>query len=279
MMDGKRSSIHAKRVISFMEDSKILNDKFGLTWILVIPLETFFAILYCIYVGINQSREWEYITKPLPMLLIIGATAAFIGIYGLTRFRGLILAAFVFSLIADMVLIPDGEIFFLAGLGIFLVAHIMYIIAFIIPPTSGDPYVPVNLFRFIPFAVVGLSIPSYLAYHMISKGTALFLVVAVLIYCGVLSFMGWRTAARIGYPTETRSSQIMALVGVMFFMFSDAVIAFNMFYTRVPLAQVWILPTYWIAQTLIALSLQRRPWDVHSLDGKLFGSLPEKKST
>lgn len=248
------------KLLSKIEYEFTDHKKFILTLSIVIPFEIFFAVLYCFFFGFHNIKEWEYLTKPLPMLLLIGTALCCIISYGVNRFRALILTAFILSLIADIVLIPDGDLWFIGGLGIFLLAHIFYIIAFTVSPQSGSPYVQLNLRRAIPFTLLLFVVPPFLAFKMLEHGHPTEMVIAVVIYSGVLGSMGWRTAARIGYPSETRSSQVIALVGVIFFMCSDLMLAINRFHTKIPLSQVWILPTYWIAQTLIAISLQRTSW-------------------
>jgi len=252
--------IHVAKLLAKLEYEFFEHKKFIIVLSIVIPVEIFIAVLYCIFVGVHNIKEWEYITKPLPMVLLIGTTFSCIVHYGFNRFRGLILTAFVLSLIADIVLIPDGDIYFLGGLGIFLLAHVFYIIAFSVSPNSNSPHVQLNFKRAVPFILMFLVVPPVLAFEMLKHGHPIEMIVAVVIYSGVLGSMGWRTAARIGYPSETLSSQVVALVGVIFFMCSDLLLAVNRFHTKIPLSQVWILPTYWIAQTLIAISLQRTTW-------------------
>jgi len=236
------------------------------TLAIVIPVEILIAVLYCVFYGIQNIKEWEYATKPLPMLLLIGTAMSHILYYGVNRLKALILTAFVLSLIADVVLIPDGELFFLGGLAVFLLAHVFYIIAFTIAPIGGGEVASLNLKRALPFLLLFMIIPPLLVTELVAKGHPFEIIVGVVVYSFILSSMGWRSAARVGYPSETLSSQMVAFVGVMFFICSDFLLAINRFHTKIPLAQVWVLPTYWIAQTLIAISLQRRSWGKSSND-------------
>ena len=71
-------------------------------------------------------------------------------------------------------------------------------------------------------------------------------------YGFILSLMGWRAAARIGYPLETYSSQVIAMIGAILFMISDFLLAFNKFHTPIKYSQVWVLSSYW----LVWLNLQ-----------------------
>jgi len=55
-----------------------------------------------------------------------------------TKFSYLITVGFLFSMFGDIILIFDGEVFFIFGLLSFLVTHIMYLIAFIDNITSSS---------------------------------------------------------------------------------------------------------------------------------------------
>ena len=50
----------------------------------------------------------------------------------------------------------------------------------------------------------------------------------------------------------------VAALGGILFMLSDALLAINHFHTGIPLAPLWVLATYYAAQTFIALSIDRQ---------------------
>ena len=70
------------------------------------------------------------------------------------------------------------------------------------------------------------------------------------IYSAFLGTMGWRALARMDQGLiETLSG-----FGGLLFLISDACIGVNMFYYKLPQAQVIIMSTYYLAQFLITLS-------------------------
>jgi len=236
--------------------------KYVVSVVFFIPLEVVAALMYCVLFGIQGDKVWAWRTKPMPMLFVIFTAVAFMLTYGLNRFRVLILLGLTLSLIGDIILISEEHLHFLMGLGVFFIAHVMYIIAFSIPPQDGYPRVQVHLVRAIPFALLFAVVPPTLALKMLEKENPDFImIVAVFAYGLVLASMGWRVAARVGYPMEPLSSQIAALVGALFFILSDCLLAFNKFHTRISLAQVWVLSTYWVGQTVISFFSQKFPWD------------------
>jgi uncharacterized membrane protein YhhN len=66
--------------------------------------------------------------------------------------------------------------------------------------------------------------------------------------------MAWQAASR--WATNRNSQAGLAALGAMLFVASDSMIAINRFYGRFRLADLLILATYFVAQWLIALSVQ-----------------------
>jgi alkylglycerol monooxygenase len=63
-------------------------------------------------------------------------------------------------------------------------------------------------------------------------------------------------AQAIGRATVLRTSgALWVAVGAGFFMLSDTLLALNKFVSPLPLSQLWVLSTYYIAQVLIVRGL------------------------
>jgi uncharacterized membrane protein YhhN len=66
-------------------------------------------------------------------------------------------------------------------------------------------------------------------------------------------------AQAIGRATVLRQpSATLVAIGACVFMASDTLIALNRFVSPVPLASLWILSTYYLAQVLIVLQVAPR---------------------
>ena len=189
---------------------------------------------------------WVFAFKPATTLLIIawawprGADAP--------AMRRWVRAGLVLSLAGDVFLMwPQG---FLPGLVAFLLAHLAYIVAF----TRSVRFAA----RPLAFAVYGLVAAALLS--QLWPGVPPALRGPVLAYVVCLASMAaqagvlWLAARGTAAEALARSA---ALGGVLF-MSSDALLAFNKFDAPVPLAALWILATYWLAQGLIAASLRAR---------------------
>ena len=211
-----------------------------------LPWASALAALLAIAGDLLGLRPLVLAFKPATTLLIIawawprGADAP--------AMRRWVSAGLVLSLAGDVFLMwPQG---FLPGLVSFLLAHLAYIVAF----TRSVRFAA----RPLAFAVYGLVAAALLS--QLWPGVPPALRGPVLAYVVCLASMAaqagvlWLAARGTAAEALARSA---ALGGVLF-MSSDALLAFNKFNAPVPLAGLWILATYWLAQGLIAASLRAR---------------------
>jgi uncharacterized membrane protein YhhN len=185
-----------------------------------------------------------FVFKPATTLLIIawawprGADAP--------AMRRWVRTGLVFSLAGDVFLMwPEG---FLPGLVSFLLAHLAYIVAF-----TRNARFAARPLAFVVYALIGAALLSQLW-----PGVPSALRVPVLAYVVCLAAMAaqagvlWLAARGSAGAAAARS----AAFGGLLFMTSDTLLAFNKFSAPIPLASLWILATYWLAQGLIARSLR-----------------------
>lgn len=146
--------------------------------------------------------------------------------------------ALVFSWVGDLLLIGDGDLFFVAGLLAFLGAQICYIVGF-------RPYAALGPLRTRPW----LALP-YVAYGLLLLALMLpdlgGLAVPVAIYAGALVTMA--VLATGVSPT--------AALGAILFLISDSLIALTGLTDLLPeAAGTLIMPTYVVGQLLIILGV------------------------
>lgn len=146
------------------------------------------------------------------------------------------LIALFFGWLGDLALMIDGSLWFLAGLGAFLLAHIAYIVLFL--RHLGRGRLPRSaLLYLVWFALLGVLLWPYL-------GTML---VPALIYAVVITTMA---------IVATRCAPIVA-AGATLFLLSDSMLAVDRF---VPDVGIWqagflIMLTYLAAQCLIIVGV------------------------
>jgi uncharacterized membrane protein YhhN len=193
-----------------------------------------------------DQRALLVVFKPLTTLLIIahawrrGAGAPVV--------RRLVLAGLWFSLAGDVALLWPQQ-GFVPGLVAFLIAHVLYIVAF-----TREHRFAAQPAALAVYALVAGTILAFL-WSRVPAGLRL----PVALYVLALTAMAAQ-AAVVGVLTrgdEVRRARGL-LVGGALFMASDAVLAINRFALPVPAAGLWILATYWAAQWLIASWLPPR---------------------
>ena len=183
--------------------------------------------------------EWHRWFKPLALLLVMGMAAAQIrGGAGTRRRQALLLAGLALSLAGDCLLMFEG--LFIPGLVAFLAAHVCYIALF----RQGLPWFPS---RNALFATLGAGTAMY---AFLFGSLEPVLKVAVGAYVIVIALMAAQAIGRAGVLRDRASVAVAA--GAVLFMVSDSLLATNRFAAPVPLAQLWVLATYYAAQILIA---------------------------
>lgn len=187
-----------------------------------------------------------YATKPL--LLLTLALIFYRSINGLKSLsERWLMAGLLFSCGGDILLMfgsgPSGNLFFISGLGIFLVAHICYILAFYHFAPKG---MHINLLTAFLFYAVAISLVVYLwpALDLVMK-------IAVSIYALTISTMG--IFAYGNYQKLPFRAATFLLLGAISFIFSDSIIALNKFGSGVNIwmPRITIMSSYILAQFLI----------------------------
>ena len=155
----------------------------------------------------------------------------------------LLMAALALSLAGDVFLMFPG--YFIPGLVAFLLAHLAYIALL----RQGQRWFPS---RRALAATLGVGAAMYAFLWQGGLPPALRAPVAADVV--VIALMA---AQAIGRATVLRErAAIGVAVGAGFFMLSDSLLAINKFVTPLPMAQVWVLGTYYAAQLLIVHHLR-----------------------
>lgn len=189
----------------------------------------------------NSQTQQHYLFKPLTtgLILLLALQQSgddILGLYAL-----LVLLGIGFSLQGDVwLMLPDDR--FVQGLGSFLVAHLLYSVAFASRLDGAPPLVAIVLVAGVAAGMVQVLWPHLGHYRW-----------PVMAYIGVIAVMGG-LAISVGLQAATQAA-VLGAVGAALFMLSDAVLAYNRFVLPLPPAQLIILGTYYAAQTCIALSI------------------------
>ena len=205
------------------------------------------AVVYIISMWIKLPAV-ELITKGIPVLCLI------VWLWSLPRdrFANLIMAGLGVSLVGDLVMQWDRSLF-LPGLLIFLVAQIIYIVAFFGMARRG------SWVRLLPFAAWGLI--GFLILNPYLGDLQL----PVAVYILAIVVMMWRAAALVGAHGKTQDFELAALLGAIAFGLSDTLLALNHFIWHdtltffninqaAPFIPTLIIILYWLGQWGIAMA-------------------------
>lgn len=206
------------------------------------------ALVYIIGLWARFPDAVQLITKGIPVLCLI----VWLVTLPRDRFANLILAGLAVSLVADLVMQWDRSLF-LPGLLIFLIAQIIYTVAFLGVTKRG------SWVRLLPFAAWGVVALLMLNPYLGD------LLLPVAVYIIAIVVMMWRAAALTGAQGKARDFELAAVLGAVAFGLSDTLLAFNRFIWHntltmfsiteaAPFISTLIMMLYWLAQWGLALA-------------------------
>ena len=187
----------------------------------------------------------DFLIPATKLLIMVSLMHYFYKSVGDSPINKLVIFAMVCSLIGDAALMyqEEASIFFMVGLGFFLLAHIGY--AFINFNLVNDDQRKIKIYwQGIPIIIAGFAV-----FLLIKDGVG-DLRIPVLSYIVVITFMA--ITARQRYNRSDKESFWLIMVGAIFFMLSDTLLAMNKFVAPIENERVLIMSTYIIAQFLIA---------------------------
>ena len=193
--------------------------------------------------------QWHWLFKPLTMAIAIvwvaaGARPQVASGLSDAKDRAWLLAALACSLAGDAFLMFED--WFIPGLVAFLLAHLAYIALF----RRGQPW-----FARRGALLATLAIGGAMYTFLWQGGLPAALRGPVATYVLVIALMAAQAWGRTSVLREPAALQVA--VGTGFFMLSDALLATSRFVQPLPLAQLWVLATYYVAQWLIVEGMLR----------------------
>ena len=196
----------------------------------------------------TQSVNLIFATKPILMILLslwfyLETRAKSV------RFTRYILGGFILSIFGDTFLMFNengvgGEIFFLLGLGSFLITHLFYVAAFLDYKKKVSGYVGQNKWLFLPFAI-------FLAMNtaLLWEGIPIDMKIPVIVYSSAIVAM---TMSCLNLKTKMSNQTFQILFGgVLLFLISDTFIGINKFHTALPASRILIMIPYLLGQYFI----------------------------
>jgi len=194
--------------------------------------------------ALKGNQRLVYVFKPLSTLLVIAvALLSLLAPSAQPAFTWWVIAGLVLSLGGDVALMWESNRAFLIGLVLFLLAHVVYSIAFTVP----NGFHPADLITGAVLLAVAAAIYLYLQPGLGRMQGP------VILYTLIICFMVNRAISSFFGDAFTTTQAWLLSLGAIFFMLSDIVLAVNRF--RRPMKRHRLsLYAYYLGQLLIALA-------------------------
>lgn len=181
--------------------------------------------------------DLNWFTKPFLMPILL-ALLYFLADKNVTLPRLLLAGAIIFSWIGDMLLLRDDEeLFFLGGLGAFLIAQVLFAISL-----YKSVYTKL-VFDYRPLTPI-MFYGALLLLALLRKAGPMSIPILIYALC-ILSMV---SIARLRRGLTLEESYRWAFIGAFLFVISDSVLALNKFVFELPLASFFVMLTYVFAQ-------------------------------
>ncbi|KAF5903314.1 lysoplasmalogenase-like protein TMEM86A [Clarias magur] len=205
-----------------------------------------FFISTCIYFVLwlpTSNPSWfSALIKCLPIICLWG----FLLSHGISFLRAhsnarKILAGLIFSALGDAFLIWQEQGYFIYGLLMFAITHVLYAFAFGMYPLNLPGGLVIGTISGLCYALLYTCISGI--YTLMVAG-----------YIALIGFMAWRAIAFLQLASDMWTwAKLLACFGAVLFMVSDLTLAMTTFCFNCSLRAI-IMATYYAAQMLIALS-------------------------
>jgi uncharacterized membrane protein YhhN len=161
----------------------------------------------------------------------------------------LLCVALIFAWLGDLALMQVESIYFLLGLGSFLITQVLYTYIFYKstfekPEFRLMPLLPILTFTIFLLAILSQSVPDDM-------------LIPIIVYALCITAMACMARLR-GDLTSNNSFQ-WVMMGSLLFVVSDSAIAIDKFYQPIPYDAVLIMGTYIFAQLLIVKGVLDHP--------------------
>lgn len=209
------------------------------------------ANLWLILVFLAAAADWaavakgwkktEYIVKPATMLLL------FVWLVVLSRLRGVLIwfgLGLLFSLGGDVFLMISDR-WFLAGLGAFLVAQMMYIIGLNMPLPDVSPVWSLGLA--LVLGVSSARVLRQITGGLAAKGLGR-LIIPVLVYGMIITVMLLSAMLTLFRADWQSTPALIVSVGAILFYFSDLLLARDRFVNPVRNGRLFNMVLYHLGQ-------------------------------
>ena len=219
------------------------------TYLWCIPCAFFLLAVTLNLIGCVRGTELAALVKPALMPLLSVTTLAYlVGRHGKDgKAIALLMAAQLFGCVGDVLLIPDGFLFFVGGIAAFLTGHLFYI-----GLMGRKSWKDMKVWQWPVAIAVMAGVVTGLVKAIGIQGELFW---PMLMYGFVLMLLIFSALAGVFRLSPDRATTWwILLLGTLLFTFSDACIAMGTFGVMTfPLRHFLVMSTYLAAQSLLAV--------------------------
>lgn len=205
------------------------------------------ALVFAALESLALWKKWtrlEYLAKPAVMVIL------FIWLWTSTRLGGASLwfgLGILLSLTGDILLMISLDRLFLAGLVVFLLAHLAYLIGFNIPIPEISAW---GFFLAIMVGLGGMRIIRRILAPLAANGQAR-MRTPIIIYSTVISLMLLSAMMKMADITWNTNAALLVGVGAFLFYVSDIILAWNKFVAPIQHGRIYNIGAYHLGQIIL----------------------------
>ncbi len=229
------------------------------------------GVLYNYYITYQpKDLTLRFVLKPIPISILVINIIVYFCIYQLHIYALLVLMGLLFCGLGDILLmfyiptIPgyNNIIFLMIGGASFAIARGVMSLAFATNPyrqqSGSNRYITVTLKRILLATVISMvytvTMIVYFTVNMKNK-TMSGLLSGYIIIMGIQILL---SLLRIkGFEEESTVSQVLGVLGTVFFTVSDTLLFWNLFLTPIPYGNITSISFYWLGMYLLTVSVVR----------------------
>lgn len=206
----------------------------------------FWFILYadCGLLYLNKP-QYHGILKPLLMLVLMFYLAFNTTKKSFTGSKLIVFIALLASWIGDILLLEEGDGFFIAGMVAFIITHIFYSIFFFRAVSIRLSKFTEGTIAAFVFILIASQLRKFLSPHWGSFGLPIMI---YMVFIGIMAILATNIARSKTMKTLAFNNFIP---GAVLFILSDAIIVLNKFYFKEEFLSIVIIMSYGYAQCLM----------------------------
>jgi uncharacterized membrane protein YhhN len=209
-----------------------------------------FLIAAFVFAALESLALWkswlrlEYLAKPAVMIILFLWLWTSVGLNGASLWFGV---GILLSLTGDVLLMISLDRLFLAGLVVFLLAHVAYLVGFNIPIPGISAW---GFFLAIMVGLGGTRVIRRILVPLAANGQGR-MRMPIIVYGVVISLMLLSAMLKLTDFTWNATAAAFVSVGAFLFYISDIILAWNKFVSPIQYGRIYNIAAYHLGQIVL----------------------------